>query len=256
MCSSANAYDVAVPDFTFHHYPGKLHHVGANTSWARLAPVIAARARKLPWRTRRPVLFWRGCVRGSRIRSRLVPLLQRLGREDVGVPIDARDSGYFGRSRDYVPVDRQCDARFLLHLDGNAYSASLKYKLACGSVVVVVGSPFHEWWYAGLREGVHYVRVDGPNVWRDDAAIAAEWSDKTLPALSAVVANLSATADGRRRARRIGANGQRLALSLDADAIACYWTAVLGKYIALLASLQEAAALSTSAHMAAEHHNR
>lgn len=54
-----------------------------------------------------------------------------------------------------MPLDQQCGARYLLHLDGNAYSASLKYKLACRSLVIVVRSPerYAEFYYAGLVEG-------------------------------------------------------------------------------------------------------
>ena len=40
-----------------------------------------------------------------------------------------------------------------------AYSAGLKYKLACGSLVIAVRSGCDEFFYSGLVSGQHYVSV-------------------------------------------------------------------------------------------------
>lgn len=46
----------------------------------------------------------------------------------------------------------QCKYAFLLHVDGNAYSASLKYKMACASLVFVKQPQLQEFFYPGLIE--------------------------------------------------------------------------------------------------------
>jgi protein glucosyltransferase len=38
-----------------------------------------------------------------------------------------------------------------VHTGGNAYSAGLKYKLACGSVVIMFESHFKEFFYLALK---------------------------------------------------------------------------------------------------------
>ena len=59
----------------------------------------------------------------------------------------------------FLNLSSQCASRYLLHLDGNAYSAGLKYKLACGSLVLKVHSGFDEFYYPGLVPNEHFVPV-------------------------------------------------------------------------------------------------
>jgi len=56
-----------------------------------------------------------------------------------------------------VALADQCKHKFLLHLDGISDGASLKYKLACGSVVIVVRSPNEEFYHHAL-----FRRLDNP----------------------------------------------------------------------------------------------
>ena len=73
------------------------------------------------WAHRRHVLFWRGCVTGSRLRQLVVPRLAALRSGALPVPVDVADSGWFGRNGgNYTPLPQQCENKFLLHLEGGA----------------------------------------------------------------------------------------------------------------------------------------
>ena len=102
---------------------------------------MIARSSDVPLGRRAASVFWRGSVQGSKLRRRVAALLN--GTESVsGVRIDVADSGWFGARHEwYVRLEEQCSRRYLLHLRGNGYSAGLKYKLACGSLLILLRDP-------------------------------------------------------------------------------------------------------------------
>ena len=71
------------------------------------------------------------------------------------------DTGFVtANEKDFVWLDRWCTYRYLLHTAGFAYSAGLKYKLACGSVILLFESKYQEFYYPALK-----VSVGGRSVW-------------------------------------------------------------------------------------------
>eukprot|EP00614_Pseudopedinella_elastica_P033387 CAMPEP_0172643142 /NCGR_PEP_ID=MMETSP1068-20121228/235591_1 /TAXON_ID=35684 /ORGANISM="Pseudopedinella elastica, Strain CCMP716" /LENGTH=518 /DNA_ID=CAMNT_0013457127 /DNA_START=38 /DNA_END=1594 /DNA_ORIENTATION=- len=97
---------------------------------------------------------------------------------------------------------------------GHSAAASLKYRLACGSLVFVVESPFVEFWYETLRhrENVIFVKADA-----SDFLEQLEW-----------------VAGHEEQAEKIAAAGSRLVKSvLSEDSIDCYWALVFTRYVKL-----------------------
>lgn len=135
----------------------------------------------------------------------------------------------------YAPQMEQCRHRYLLHLDGNAYSAGLKYKLACGALVFKAASNHSEFFERGLRKGIHFVEVPfemaaGGSVDADDATASV-----FVRRLASLLRWYAATAEGRAEAAAIAARGQRFARTqLTPLGLACYWYVVLRHYIELL----------------------
>jgi hypothetical protein len=66
----------------------------------------------------------------------------------------------------YVPFDDMCRSKYQLHIAGHSCAASLKHKLACGSLVFVARNPFVEFWYGALKhsENVIFVEPDGSDL--------------------------------------------------------------------------------------------
>ena len=127
----------------------------------------------------------------------------------------------------FLNLSSQCASRYLLHLDGNAYSAGLKYKLACGSLVLKVHSGFDEFYYPGLVPNEHFVPVKAvPN---------KHVERRMVPELLRLLEEAESPA-GAARARRIAAAGQRFVREqLSEQGISCYWYVLLRHYV-LLAS--------------------
>lgn len=212
MCSTARTKEIAVPDFTFHSY-GKIRGF-TSTSW----PFVAQKLfdTNVDWFQRNKTLFWRGCISGSHVRRHFIKRLTTQNNKIQNV--DALDTGFFGSNKkNYQRLTDQCKYAFLLHLDGNAYSASLKYKLACASLVFVKRSPYYEFFYPGLIDGVHVVFI----------ADVADLKQKLRYYSNS----------GFLQAQTIGKNAREFARTqLSQTALACYWNRLFTKYIDIFAN--------------------
>ena len=170
----------------------------------------------------------------SHTRAAIVPRLKKLVR--VGamgrVQADIKDtSSSANRRKNFVALEEQCHSKYLLHLSGNGYSAGLKYKLACGSLVLFVRDPSEEFFYPGLIEGEHFVALPYPNLWIADAAQQQLELDRILVSALNMTLTRFQGAAGEREAERIALAGQRFALEqLRSSALECYWYAVLRHY--------------------------
>jgi len=142
------------------------------------------------WGAKASTLFWRGSPYASALHKALIPaLLKSSGAVAAGlhpsVTLDikadvggraakqpAKQSAKQAKQQSASKAGRgmpplqlhplvaladQCKHKFLLHLDGISDGASLKYKLACGSVVIVVRSPNEEFYHHAL-----FRRLDNP----------------------------------------------------------------------------------------------
>lgn len=221
--------EIAVPDFTFQGYQ-KLR--SARTRWYDVLGMLLRGAGSVPWERRERKLTWRGRVRGSQAREALVPYFQAARANATRVPLDVKPTeGRVGRPN-FLNLSAQCQSKYLLHLDGNGYSAGLKYKLACGSLVIKADSALDEFYYPGLRAGVHYLRLKPEHRGKLRWAFEA----RMLPRLNQLF-NDTESAEGSARASRIAAAGQRFAAEqLTEPGISCYWYVVLRHYALLLSA--------------------
>ena len=68
--------------------------------------------------------------------------------EHLGLKADVVDTGFVtSNEKDFVWLDRWCTYRYLIHTAGFSYSAGLKYKMACGSVILLFESEYREFFY-------------------------------------------------------------------------------------------------------------
>ena len=239
MASGAACSEVPIPDFTFWGYDKLINLRGSGrpsyrpdgeqlpSGWMALLPALQSAATGTPFGLRADTLFWRGCVKDGADRQRLVPWLLELLPGALPAAVDVADTGAWGSKRHaWVPLHSQCSHKFLLHLPGNAYSAGLKYKLACGSVVIVLASALtaSEFFYGALRSGPrgHMLVIDPP---RD----RADFRSTFVPRLRRLLAQYAGEAG-----KALGMRGARfVAEQLSVGSIACYWAALLQRYVAL-----------------------
>ncbi|PNW75564.1 hypothetical protein CHLRE_12g531750v5 [Chlamydomonas reinhardtii] len=161
MCASPESPDVPIPDFTWEKYNQAQY---TNTSWWEVKRLLTHKAKMVPWRLRERELFMRGDA-GVGYRKTLMPFMHevQVNRSDIalfGVKVNFHTTGFYVTDmKHFSLLDNWCHRRYLVHTSGFSYSASLKYKLACGAVVVSFESKFREFYYPGLKPGVHYISV-------------------------------------------------------------------------------------------------
>ena len=129
--------------------------------------------------------------------------------------------------RHFASLEEWCDHMYLPHLAGWAYSAGLKYKLLCGSMVIAVRPPAdcrskyrcadsEEFWYRAARDAGLWVDVDLGEPMRIERfweAILAAWD----------------VAEGVGGRARNWANRY-----LGSEGLDCYWYGVVERYVGLL----------------------
>jgi Glycosyl transferase family 90 len=173
----------------------------------------------VPWQERSPIGYWRGGTSGKPIdralgwrslpRIRLCaigqenPNLIDAGISHIGQMPDTkseqeiRDSGLM---RPFVPAEEFRRYKYQIDIDGNTNSwPGLFQKLLTSSPVLKVASPagYRQWYYDRLRPWVNFVPV------------ASDMSD--------IVETICWLHEHDDTARRIGENGQALAMSLSYD---------------------------------------
>ena len=141
---------------------------------------------RLPWAKRHDALIWRGGRSGVswhlvNVRRLYVEGLPGPGCNSPGTRCSAEgidvafaDTGddLDTKGEHHMEMAEMMRYRYALSLEGNDVATDLKWKLACG-MVVLMPSPTAESWLMefALRPGVHYVQVDSPQ----DVPVKLAW---------------------------------------------------------------------------------
>ncbi|EFJ41384.1 hypothetical protein VOLCADRAFT_98596 [Volvox carteri f. nagariensis] len=226
MCHSPDTADVPVPDFTWEQYSQAQY---TNNSWWEVRRLLLLKSAMLPWRLRERDLFMRGDA-GVGYRKVLMPLMHevQVNRSDIalfGIKVNFRSTGFYVSDlKHFSWLDNWCQHRYLVHTSGLTYSASLKYKLACGAVVVNFKGDFQEFYYPALQHGVHLLSF--PEA--DRGVLLNDVAPKIKTALADLEANHQDTPPPIAMAARDFALTQ-----LTDGALSCYWYKALLAYAGL-----------------------
>lgn len=215
--------DIPVPDFTFGCYPETMY---PNDSWHDVRELLLDTSERLAWKDRQDVIFHRSNW-GVGPRKGLMPFLDTLhtqGRdvETLGMALDIGDTGFVAANQEkFVQLHEQCAYKTQIHTAGFSYSAGLKYKLACGSLVIKFRSKFEEFYEPALKDEVHVVMVDAT----DDGVDEGGFFNVSAPKIKkAVTQNIE-------KPSHIARGGQEfIRQNLTDDALDCYWYGALLRY--------------------------
>ena len=215
--------DIPVPDFTFGCYPETKYE---NDSWHDVRTLLLNEGDSRAWSDRKDVIFHRsnwdvGPRRG------LMPLLEKLhkkgkDKETLGMVLDIGNTGFVVSNEEkFVYLHEQCVNKVLIHTAGFSYSAGLKYKLACGSLVIKFKSKFEEFFEPGLEDGVHAVMVDASHEGVDEGTFFNVSAPRIKKAVRKTINKHSSIAKG----------GQDfIRRNLTDEALNCYWYGALLRY--------------------------
>jgi protein glucosyltransferase len=227
LCTDTDHSDIPVPDFTYGCYPETQYK---NSSWEYISHRLATESENITWKNRYNTIFHRSNW-GVGPRRGLMPLLEQLhsNKTDVqllGGVLDIGDTGFQAKSEDkFVFLHEQCVHKAAIHTAGFSYSAGLKYKLACGQLVVHFESKYQEFYEPALEDGVHVVRVPA----EEEGVDEEEFFEYSAPKIKkAVKAALSGKVTD---VPEIAAAGQKFVLTqLTPEALSCYWYGALLRY--------------------------
>ena len=121
-------------------------------AWAFAGKTIERARRKMPDEDRKKMLFWRGgCADSMGHRGKLVKMGET---SDV---IDAKFVGA-GFPSKFIQGYDHLDYLYQITLDGARCAWDrFVWQLASGSIVFKGNSPQKQWFYRGLKSGVHYI---------------------------------------------------------------------------------------------------
>ncbi|GLI65058.1 hypothetical protein VaNZ11_008484 [Volvox africanus] len=226
MCHSPETADVPVPDFTWELYNQAQY---TNNSWWEVRRLLLLKSAMLPWKLRERDLFMRGDA-GVGYRKVLMPFMHeaQVNRSDValfGMKVNFRSTGFYvTEMRHFSWLDNWCQHRYLVHTSGLTYSASLKYKLACGAVILNFRGDFQEFYYPALKPGVHMLSF--PEV--DREALVT----KVAPELKSRLAELESAHQDTPPPMAMAAREFAVTQLTDAS-LSCYWYKTLLAYAGL-----------------------
>ncbi|KAG2628458.1 hypothetical protein PVAP13_3KG390600 [Panicum virgatum] len=156
-CKNDTALGIVFPDWTFWGWP----EVNIRP-WAPFLEEVEREIRRVPWLDREPYAFWKGNPDVGGLRTDLmrcngshnskVDWNARLVRQDWE---DADRNGFKDSN-----LAKQCTYRYKIYVQGRTWSVSQKYILACGSPMLRIDTPFHDFFSRGLVAGKHYLPID------------------------------------------------------------------------------------------------
>ncbi|KAF8752683.1 hypothetical protein HU200_011923 [Digitaria exilis] len=170
-CKDDATLDIVFPDWSFWGWP----EVNVRP-WAPLLEEMAGETRRLPWNEREPYAHWKGnpgvsTERADLLRCNVSEKMDwnaRLFRQDW----DAAIRGGFEDSN----LAKQCTYRYKIFVQGRSWSVSEKYILACDSPMLLVATPYKDFFSRGLVAGEHYWPID-PATKCPSVKFAVDWGN-------------------------------------------------------------------------------
>lgn len=223
LSTDAGKIDIPVPDFTFGCYPEAKY---TNTSWPAIRDLLYMKSTMLPWNDRADQIFHRSNW-GVGPRRGLMPFLEDLknnktDKKILGARLNIGNTEFEASNKmNFVPLDEQCKYKVQIHTAGFSYSAGLKYKLACGSLVIKFTSEFTEFFEPAIRDSVHVVEAAATH----DGVNRDAFLSEAAPRIKQAVQN------NMEEPHQIARAGQEFVMkNLTSEALSCYWYAALLRY--------------------------
>ncbi|WCJ29185.1 hypothetical protein M5689_010834 [Euphorbia peplus] len=208
-CTTKEHFDIPFPDWSFWGWP----EINIRP-WNEEFPDIKRGSQSQSWSKRKPRAFWKGNPDVfSEVRTEL---LQCNHTRKFGALIMRQDWGEearigFERSK----LANQCDYRYKIYAEGFAWSVSLKYIIACGSLTLIISPKYEDFFSRGLIPKKNYWPVSSNQLCKNIKS-AVDWGNKHP-----------------NEASKIGKGGQDLMDSLSMDRVYDYMFHLIKEYAEL-----------------------
>ncbi|KAH9314618.1 hypothetical protein KI387_023245, partial [Taxus chinensis] len=150
-CADDSTLDIPFPDWSFWGWS----EINIRP-WEGLLMDIRKRSEKMKWENRDPTAYWKGNPLVAKIRKNLLKCNASEGR-DWNARLYIQDwSKEEQEGFKHSKLSDQCDHRYKIYVEGNAWSVSLKNILACDSTTLIVKPQYHDFFSRGLIPMEHY----------------------------------------------------------------------------------------------------
>ncbi|ESQ43951.1 hypothetical protein EUTSA_v10005889mg [Eutrema salsugineum] len=170
-CGHRDAYDIVFPDWSFWGWP----EVNIK-EWNKLSEAIKEGNKKVKWEDRVPYAYWKGNPMVS-ISRRNFMKCNFSDKYDPMVRLYVQDwrrevrAGFRGSN-----LEDQCTHRYKIYIEGNAWSVSEKYILACDSMTLLIKPEFYDFFVRSMIPMEHYWPIRPHHC--GDLKFAVEWGNK------------------------------------------------------------------------------
>ncbi|KAL8114195.1 hypothetical protein AgCh_021161 [Apium graveolens] len=171
-CGDESSYDIVFPDWSYWGWPElKIK------PWKLLNKDLEEANNESKWEDREPYAYWKGNVKLGRRPELLKCNLSE--EHDWNARIYAMDWVKERRAEGFKNSDltTQCTHRYKIYVEGNAWSVSEKYILACDSVTLIIEPRFYDFFTRSLVPTVHYWPVNENQECRS-IKFAVDWGNK------------------------------------------------------------------------------
>lgn len=167
---SEDTLDIVFPDWSFWGWPEI-----QTPAWEILSKEIQNGSQKIKWADRDPTAYWKGNPFMGQGRHDLMNCGDRphWGGRVYRQDWDEETKQGFLQSK----LSEQCNHRYKIYIEGNAWSVSLKNIMACDSPTLLITPQYYDFYSRGLVAQRHYwpIRVDKKC---DSIQFAVDWGNK------------------------------------------------------------------------------
>ncbi|XP_048329472.1 uncharacterized protein LOC107418578 isoform X1 [Ziziphus jujuba] len=151
FCGDDHTVDLAFPDWSFWGWP----EVNIKP-WELLMKDIERGSKKMKWVDRQPYAYWKGNPAVARTRRDLLKC-NVTKKKDWNARLYVQDwRREFEQGYKNSDMADQCTHRFKIYIEGNGWSVSRKYILACDSLTLLVNPKYYDFSSRGLKPMEHY----------------------------------------------------------------------------------------------------
>ncbi|KAJ6710105.1 KDEL LYS-ASP-GLU-LEU CONTAINING - RELATED [Salix koriyanagi] len=170
-CGHSSTTNIVFPDWTFWGWA----EINIKP-WEIVLEGMVEGNKKIKWQDREPYAYWRGNPHVSPSREDLIKCnvsdkydwLARLYEQNWG---EERKQGY-----KHSKLEDQCTHRYKIYIEGNSWSVSEKYILACDSMALLVKPEYYDFFSRSMEPMLHYWPIRTGNKCRD-IKFAVEWGN-------------------------------------------------------------------------------
>ncbi|CAM8903433.1 unnamed protein product [Rhodiola kirilowii] len=171
-CADDGTFDIVFPDWSFWGRP-ELHI----KPWKSLSKELDEANKRIKWKDREPHAYWKGNRHVSSARKDLFKCNVSKNR-DWNVRLYAQDwrkelqKGFKDSN-----LANECTHKYKIYVEGNAWSVSEKYILACDSVTLIVTPRYHDFFTRSLMPLHHYWPIN-ENTKCKSIKFAVDWGER------------------------------------------------------------------------------